>query len=253
MRLAKGRVNHITGRDYSIAIAVVSYRGSFRGVMQAVTTALRSIGLERYAGALEFDGRNHLPSLHVSSQQELSLIAERAGMLRGHARTFVNFFQRSGNITLQPSGLPRSPRLLPAPRMAPTAGSRCKGSLSIMVAVLIPPAAIPEPPGRPKLWLERQNSLGGILNQTMMNIQRFRTALPSVHILRATNGFNHTEVIEHLLHHRVPFLGLSKGGKKWGKLATFLTKCVCWQQPVVQFSLSHSTSICPPRLTGTAR
>ena len=43
-------------------------------------------------------------------------------------------------------------------------------------------------------------------------------------ILRAVDGYNHTEVLQRLLESKLQFHGLSTGAKKWGKLATFLTK-----------------------------
>ena len=46
----------------------------------------------------------------------------------------------------------------------------------------------------------------------------------SVTVLRAVDGYNHTETIERLLESGLRFHGLSTGAKKWGKLATFLTK-----------------------------
>ena len=43
-------------------------------------------------------------------------------------------------------------------------------------------------------------------------------------VLRATNGYNQTETIEALLWSGLQFHNLSRSGRKWGKLATFLTK-----------------------------
>ena len=42
--------------------------------------------------------------------------------------------------------------------------------------------------------------------------------------LPGVNGFNVTETIDELVRTGVPFHDLSKGHRKWGKLATFLTK-----------------------------
>ena len=43
-------------------------------------------------------------------------------------------------------------------------------------------------------------------------------------VLPAVDGFNTTDVIEELLQSGVPFRNLSRGAKKWGKLAAFLSK-----------------------------
>ena len=43
-------------------------------------------------------------------------------------------------------------------------------------------------------------------------------------MMPAVDGYNHTNTIEALLDSRLAFHSLSNGGKKWGKLATFLTK-----------------------------
>jgi len=74
------------------------------------------------------------------------------------------------------------------------------------------------------VWTKMMKMLMESSNQTRKFLDGYSRVLPQVHILPATNGFNHSEVIHHLLSSRVPFLSLSNGGKKWGKLATFLTK-----------------------------
>ena len=48
--------------------------------------------------------------------------------------------------------------------------------------------------------------------------------LPHVHVLDAVDGMNHTAVIEELLDSQLRFHSLSKGSRRWGKLATWLTK-----------------------------
>lgn len=48
--------------------------------------------------------------------------------------------------------------------------------------------------------------------------------LPSLTVLRAVDGRNTTLVIERLLESGLSFHRLSEGNKRWGKLATFLTK-----------------------------
>lgn len=45
-----------------------------------------------------------------------------------------------------------------------------------------------------------------------------------VRILRAVNGHNQTETLEALLSSKIQFHNVSRGGRLWGKLATFLTK-----------------------------
>jgi hypothetical protein len=50
------------------------------------------------------------------------------------------------------------------------------------------------------------------------------SSVPDALILPAVNGFNETEVIEVLLGSGLQFHNLSKFVRKWGKLATFLTK-----------------------------
>ena len=51
-------------------------------------------------------------------------------------------------------------------------------------------------------------------------------------IFPATNGFNHTQVLDHLLQSGLAFHSLSKAGKKWGKMATFLTKYRALQRQI---------------------
>ena len=48
--------------------------------------------------------------------------------------------------------------------------------------------------------------------------------LPNLRVLRAVNGHNSTEVIEALLASGLSFHRLSSDNKRWGKLATWLTK-----------------------------
>ena len=47
---------------------------------------------------------------------------------------------------------------------------------------------------------------------------------PNVRILRAVNGHNQTETLEAFLAAKLQFHNVSRGGRLWGKLATFLTK-----------------------------
>ena len=55
-------------------------------------------------------------------------------------------------------------------------------------------------------------------------VRAYQRRLPSVVVLPAVNGYNHTETIEALLESGLAFHNLSKLVRKWGKLATFLTK-----------------------------
>ena len=50
-----------------------------------------------------------------------------------------------------------------------------------------------------------------------------RLLQPHLHLLPAVDGHNHTQVIEKLLDHHVAFHDQSKGGRKWGMLACFLS------------------------------
>jgi hypothetical protein len=55
-------------------------------------------------------------------------------------------------------------------------------------------------------------------------LEDYKRALPRVHIMKAVSGYNQTEAIAELLDSGLKFHNLSKDGRKWGKLATFLTK-----------------------------
>jgi len=112
------------------------------------------------------------------------------------------------------------------------AATSCKASISFAVASLTPLTAsdVPTPPPHPRTgklpdhWVRFRDMLLEIGNATRLSIDRYRSAIPSITVFAATNGFNHSEVIHHLLDSGLQFHGLSAGGKKWGKLATFLTK-----------------------------
>lgn len=83
---------------------------------------------------------------------------------------------------------------------------------------------------RQKVFLDRVRST---LNQTSQFTAVHRRVLgPNVTILASVNGYNHTEVIAALLESGLRFHGLTTGGKKWGKLATFLTKFRALQHQV---------------------
>lgn len=55
-------------------------------------------------------------------------------------------------------------------------------------------------------------------------VRAYPRNLPSLVVLPAVNGYNHTETIEELLKSELVFHNLSKLVRKWGKLAAFLTK-----------------------------
>jgi hypothetical protein len=55
-------------------------------------------------------------------------------------------------------------------------------------------------------------------------LARFQPELPRAVVLKGVDGFNETEVIEQLLESGLQFHNLSLYVRKWGKLATFLTK-----------------------------
>ena len=114
----------------------------------------------------------------------------------------------------------------------------CEANRTVQLVVAAMPIVRPDaPPGATPSgkaaggvkfrWFEGiERNLERSANQTREMLGHLAVALPNVrvHVHRATNGFNHTQVIEHLLESRLPFHGLSAGGKRWGKLATFLTK-----------------------------
>jgi hypothetical protein len=95
-------------------------------------------------------------------------------------------------------------------------GTSCtNSSIHFVVAALsLQPPALATPPS----WLLDSQ------NQTRRFLSELRAALPAVHVLDAVDGYNHTEVIAALLESGLQFHSLSIGGKRWGKLATFLTK-----------------------------
>jgi len=59
-------------------------------------------------------------------------------------------------------------------------------------------------------------------NQTRERVEEMRRSLPSLRVVPAMDGHNHTAMIEYLLQQRIPFRDLSKGWKKWGTLACAL-------------------------------
>ena len=68
-----------------------------------------------------------------------------------------------------------------------------------------------------------------LLNDTVQQAENYTRAQRRVlggnmTVLAAVNGYNYTEVLQSLLESKLKFHGLSLGAKKWGKLATFLTK-----------------------------
>ena len=65
-------------------------------------------------------------------------------------------------------------------------------------------------------------------------------ALPSLQVVRAVDGKNQTEVIEALLDSGLQFHNLSNTARKWGKLATFLTK---WRALNHQLNHGHAFQI----------
>lgn len=83
-----------------------------------------------------------------------------------------------------------------------------------------------------KMYVKWTKAVKAANNQTEAFLASNRRVLPSVRVLPAVNGFNHTEVIEALLRSGLRFRSLSAGGKKWGKIATFLTKYRALQQQV---------------------
>lgn len=70
-------------------------------------------------------------------------------------------------------------------------------------------------------------------------------------VVPAVDGFNTTNVIEELLTTGVPFRNLSKGAKKWGKLAAFLSKVRALRHQVrtgrpFQLTLEDDLHLRPP-------
>ena len=57
-----------------------------------------------------------------------------------------------------------------------------------------------------------------------VSIRARNAHLPGVEIMRAVNGHNVTETIEALLESGLVFHNLSHMVRKWGKLATWITK-----------------------------
>ena len=104
----------------------------------------------------------------------------------------------------------------------------CNDSVSVVVAALVPPAELPTPPTHrgklPPGWERMTSSMRDTRNQSVSFLTHNRQVAPDLLVVQATSGFNHTEVLLHLLESGLAFHGLSAGGKKWGKLATFLTK-----------------------------
>ena len=109
-----------------------------------------------------------------------------------------------------------------------------QNSFKQLVAVQSPPtpnaAAIPLPAADLKLPPCHANRsvayvVASLTHRDGTNfVDAMAKALPGLHVLRAVNGFNQTETIEALLDSGLKFHNLSHNVRKWGKLATFLTK-----------------------------
>ena len=80
--------------------------------------------------------------------------------------------------------------------------------------------------GTPTCTLDRISyAVGSLVGKNEMQwLEDFKRKLPRVQIVKAVNGYNQTETIEQLLNSQIHFHNLSKDGRKWGKLATWLTK-----------------------------
>ena len=103
----------------------------------------------------------------------------------------------------------------------------CNDTVQFVIATLLPTAdAIEEPPtvGRfvPHEFLKMRKGLRAAENMSAGFLAHNQRLLPSsrLTIFPATNGFNHTQVLDHLLQSGLAFHSLSKAGKKWGKIAT---------------------------------
>ena len=115
----------------------------------------------------------------------------------------------------------------------------CNDTVQFVIATLLPTAdSIEEPPtvGRfvPHEFLKMRKGLRAAENMSAGFLAHNQRLLPSsrLTIFPATNGFNHTQVLDHLLQSGLAFHSLSKAGKKWGKIATFLTKYRALQRQI---------------------
>ena len=102
----------------------------------------------------------------------------------------------------------------------------CNDTVQFVIATLLPTAdIIEEPPtvGRfvPHEFLKMRKGLRAAENMSAGFLAHNQRFLPSsrLTIFPATNGFNHTQVLDHLLQSGLAFHSLSKAGKKWGKIA----------------------------------
>lgn len=110
---------------------------------------------------------------------------------RRHARA-------EAKTTAWQDGPPIAPELLPLANPPPPVGT-CNRTVSFVVAALAHA-------GKQNFW------------------QNYSKVVPT-RVVRAVDGYNHTETIEALLDYGIPFHRMSNGpGRRWGKVATFLTK-----------------------------
>ena len=63
-------------------------------------------------------------------------------------------------------------------------------------------------------------------------LDAYRRVVPSIQIVAGVSGYNQTETIVELLKSKLRFHNLSWHGRRWGKLATFLTKYRLLQRQV---------------------
>ena len=62
------------------------------------------------------------------------------------------------------------------------------------------------------------------LNSSQKYVRGYRRLFGSgLKILRAVDGYNHTETLETILDTGVPFHDLSKAGRRWGMMANWLS------------------------------
>lgn len=105
---------------------------------------------------------------------------------------------------------------------------------SLPLSPLGAPAELPS--WQRKAYLLKQRALEARMeecaNETRTSVTLQRRALPQIQVLRAVNAFNYTETIEAMLQSRLKFHRLSSGNKRWGKLATFLTKFRAFQHQI---------------------
>ena len=69
---------------------------------------------------------------------------------------------------------------------------------------------------------------------TFHYLARYRRLMPTIEVLPAVNGFNHTETISALLDSGLGFHDLSRGGRKWGMLG-----CVLSHYRSLQYQVQH--------------